>query len=240
MRISVAFIAALMLSLCGCKGLIEPSESKVTRHFDLSGTVNHLEIKSMVDIELRQGNVPAADVTCYRSFADAVDIYIHEKTLYIRHHAGMRWYHGYDRIKVVLTLPELPVINIRAPVSIVTAQKFQTPMVYIVDWGNFSDCRIDADAAYVVLHSSGDSYSRFRISGRADSATVYCRGSALFEMSGLQLNRCVFFHSGIADASVSVSELLKVGFTGTGRLYYSGKPQVVVTEGSAEQLVRVP
>jgi len=228
----------LLIILFGCEGLLQPSEKKVTKRIEISKMPIRIDIKSMFDIVLHQNDSIYAVVTCNSSYVNDVDIHAKDDTLYLEHSVSMRWLHGYDIIKLDLYLPYLPIIHVKAPVSIKTKEKFYTKMLNISDWEYYSNCDIDVQTTYVVIQSSGSSYSSFHITGSADSAFVYSRGSSVIDLSELQVNSCTIHHKSIADARLNVSTLLRAEILSSGKVYYKGNPTVVMLSGDRNMVVK--
>lgn len=128
---------------------------------------------------------------------------------------------GRGRLKVYVAYTDLQSIKGSGACDFRFADKFETERLD-VDLSGACNLKgvISAQKLFVELSGASDT----RISGSASELQLKCSGASDFKSPNFSVQSCIADISGASDASLIVSESLKVNATGASNFNYSGTP----------------
>ncbi|MGE0077448.1 MAG: DUF2807 domain-containing protein [Bacteroidales bacterium] len=234
------FIVSVAVSfLCSCS-LIDkwsPGETEV-RTVQITNSFEDINIDNIFEITLIQDENSYVDIICGCNFQSKVDVKVEDNTLILDHSIKNRWLNGYDKVKLELHLPTLSTINIHKPIKIETVGTFKTDSFYLIDWSDYSDCNVSVEVNNLAIHTSGDSFGTYIITGKTNTSTIYGRGSAKIDCSALQTETCEYYQKSIVDASINVGNQFDVQIESSGNVYYSGSPNISLVRSGSGKLIQ--
>lgn len=228
-----------MLLTSGCSMIdnLSPGETQI-RQQQIDSAIEEININAMFEITLIQDNRAYIDIICGENFQPKIDISTVNNQLHLNHNIKNRWLHGYDKVKLRIHLPRIAVINIRTPSKIETEGTLSTETLTVIDWSDYAECNLTVNTTKFNLHTSGDSFGIYSISGKAKGTEIYSRGSASISCTNLQAESCKLSHKSIMDIPVNASHQLDVTILASGNVYYSGDPTISLTRNGSGNLIR--
>lgn len=209
-----------------------------SRRFNINANIDHLKVLNTFDITLVQDNNSFAVITCGENIQPKVEIRVEDNVLIVDHAINNRWLSGYEKIRIELHFPSIPVINVYKPCKIEALDTLRTDVFYLVDWGNFADCRVSIDANLFCIHSSGDSFGSYVIGGKALKSEIFCRGSANYSFKDFYTDSCFLSQESIMDIDLNVSVFFDVLIKSSGNVYYTGEPSINLIRKGEGNLIK--
>lgn len=233
MKTKLIIALTLFSVLSGCDLIDNFGDAKIeSRRFNISSSIEHIKVYNTFDITLVQDNSSFAIITCGEDIQSKVEIRVEDNVLIVDHNVNNRWLRGYEKIKIELHFPSVPVINIYKPCKIETRDTFFTDSFYIIDWGKFSECYIGVNAKFIRIDLSGDNFGSYTIKGNSNRSIFYSRGSAKFNFSEFKTDTCLLYQQSIIDIFIHVNNYLDAFIKSSGNIYYSGNPSInLIKEG---------
>jgi len=234
------YLNLLLIFILGCSTneIIDPGDVE-TRRVEISKSYRSIEVENTFEITLVQDSLSYALVTCGEKLQQDVSIMVKDSILFLKNNLNLHFLKGYDKVKVELHLNEIPITNIRKPSKIQTAGVFRTPTFYLVDWNSFTDCSVNLEVDNLILSISGSNFGSYHVEGKAISASLFCEGTALFDLANMSIDSCCVSHDGLNDVFLHVNRYLSATFTSKGNVYYSGEPICLVSGDGSGRLIKV-
>jgi len=239
--IKTKYIPLIFLPLlAGCSLMDDWSAGDIeVRRITINNDLADIKVENIFEITLIQDDSAYIDVICGENFQPKVDIHADGKSLIIDHSINNRWLHGYDKVKLEVHLTYIPTMNIYSPIKLETRGTFKTNQLYLIDWGNFTECNVSIDANLLRLDTSGDSFGVYKVRGTSLLTEIYSRGSASIDCSGLQTKACILHHKSIMDASITVTDKLDIDIISSGNVFYRGNPTVTLTRSGSGNVYHI-
>lgn len=239
MKTKLIIALTLFSVLSGCDLLDNFGDAKIeSRRFNINSSIEHIKVYNTFDITLVQDNSSFAVITCGEDIQSKVEIRVEDNVLIVDHNVNNRWLRGYEKIRIELHFPSVPVINVYKPCKIESLDTLKTDVFYLVDWGNFTDCRVCIDVNLFCIHSSGDSFGSYVVDGKALKSEIYCRGSANYTLNNFYTDSCFLSQESIMDIHLNVNNYLDVLIKSTGNVYYTGEPTINLIRKGEGNLIR--
>ena len=231
------FSASMLMAGCGLIDQWSPGEMEC-KTIQITSNIEKIDVGNIFEIKLIQDDNAHIDVICGNNFQHKVEITLKDNILILDHNIKNRWLNGYDKIILEIHIPYLPPINVLKPVKIETQGTFKTETFYLVDWGDYTDCNVSIDVNNLVLHTSGDNFGTYIISGKTKNTNIRGGGSARIDCSALQTETCQLIHQSITDLTINVNEQFDVQIESSGNVYYAGDPTVKLVRNGSGKLIK--
>lgn len=199
-----------------------------------------ISVNYSFDITFIQDTVSFVRVICAEEFQNSLRVQYIGDALILDSNLKALWLKGYPRIRLEIHLQELPYTEIFRPCSIVIPETFRTHMFYLVDWGHYTNLRANVQVDFLRIDSSGDSFGTYQVGGSADNAELYCRGSAIYDLSQLVTDTCRAYHWSVSDMHLQVKHFLDANLFSSGNILVSGNPFVSVNGTGTGRVIKLP
>lgn len=160
---------------------------------------------------------------------------VKEGILNIYPESGMSLFRGRGRLKVYVAYTDLQFIKASGACDIRFADKLTTDRFDIDLTGA---CNLKGQIVTQKLTIELNGASDIRITGNATELVLNCSGASDFKSPAFSTQSCTAFISGASDASLIVTESLKLKATGASDFYYGGSPVKTEIEKTGSSSVR--
>lgn len=195
----ITFTAALglMLVLGACRLVGIAGNGRITTEQRTIGTFSEIEASGALQVEWQNG-APALSITTDQNLLSHISSEVIGNRLRLRSHDNPRPTHG---IKVLVSSPS------RTGAKMSGATKFTASQL---------------SGQEFAVESTGA--SEVTLDGKIDQLLADMTGASELNAKSLQVKSAEISTTGAADATVAVSDSLKVSITGAGKVTYIGNP----------------
>ncbi len=201
-----------------------------------------IEILSVFDVDIRQGEAYQLEVIGPEDVAEAVEYSLQGDTLRIINTFGSRWLQpGHQRIRLIITFKNLERLYAKETCSVNSLNTIREDHFTLTLSGKLNFGRLDVDCNLFSYYNSGPTGGKVEVSGYAHQMRVYI--GSLMEIEARDLvNDFTLIETGSkGHVHVAPSSRLDYTITGTGNIYLYSNP-AEVQEGmitSTGRLIRL-
>ncbi len=237
----VCFALVLAMSSTGCYfggdddgggifSCARGSGAIVTRTFDLS-TFTGFEIKSDIDVYLRQGDAQSVEVEGKENLLDLLELDIQGKIWDIEFDRCVR---DIGEFKVYITLPDINFIGVSGSGKVYSENQLESPEIELKISGSG-----DIDAAILVekLDAKISGSGKIKLEGATNDFYLKISGSGDYDGFDLDSQTGTVKINASGDVEVYVMEELDVKINGSGDLSYKGFPLLNISINGSGDVV---
>jgi hypothetical protein len=209
------FISTLFASCASVSGNGDVREEK-------RSIPNIYEVKTSgsIDVEIQVGDHYAVTVENDENLIPYVITEIDNGVLNVHYKDGYSINH--DHAKVVVTAPTLEKVISSGSSNITSKGVIKNSNQIEISTSGSGDINAEVDAPSISVSGSGS--GNITLSGRTKNFDCKMSGSGDIECGNLKSENAVIHVSGSSDVHVFASLSLQVNVTGSGDVYYGGKP----------------
>lgn len=199
------------------------------------GDFDEITMKISGTVYITQGNKNEVILEGRESDLEDVDVFVRGGDLNITKKNKRWWSFGGSSIDIYVTVTDLKGVQVSGSGDIVSQNTIKTDDFKSVVTGS-GDIELDLDARYIDNRISGS--GNIELSGSAESGRLSISGSGKFLSEDMQVDDFEVRISGSGRCSITVNGELDVRISGSGSVYYGGKPTGVNSNVSGSGKVR--
>ena len=222
------------MSLTSCEKILFTHEGNTTEKTETYEYFSQLTFYDIFDVELKTDTVFSIKLSSKEKFIENISISEDSGAIGFRDANFARWMPDYPRPRLIISFPRLDGnILTKSPIKLTSTDTLKLENLNLVILGKTGEFDLTMDVTNFKMVNGSDNFEFFLFKGRANSASLWPRGSSLVDASGLICSDCYVYNNSIGDCSVNVTHTLTVRLNTIGNVVYSGNPvEVVVDEES--------
>lgn len=228
-RIFLLLIVATSIQL---SVLAQNKETREVRDFD------EIQMRLGGKVYVKQGNENEVILEGDEDYLEDIETEVRSGRLIIkdrRERSWKFWGNGSDRLTVYVTIKEFKGAYVSGSGDIIGQSKFATDD-FTASISGSGDIELEVEADYVSSRISGSGNIEFR--GKSNKAKLSISGSGKYFAEKMLVGDYNISMSGSGRGSVNVEGELDVRISGSGKVYYMGKPTGVNSSVAGSGTVR--
>ncbi len=231
-QISLFIALLLIFARCSEWNFME-GEDKTVKVFEDIGPYQHIEIRGIFTVELRQSKQHKVIFTGTNKQLENLSIKNEEKLLKIKTSKNALRQSDYKRPELTIFVDSLKEFWSYQPINLISQDTIRSEKLKIYLIGELSESDFIIRADYFRFINSSSSTGKYTIRGKAERFFCRLRGSSHLEARQLKSERVDFKHESLGDGYVFANNRLNLFSNNSGNLYYTGKPENIETELNA-------
>lgn len=234
--ITFLFVVTLSIGLTGCifdfpgssrGGDIEVEERSVD---DFSA----LKLSGNFEVQLENADTFSLKISANQALMDMIITEVQNGVLVVRGIEDTNW-NKYDAVKLVVSVPTLDLIEIRASASFISDNPFSFDSLRIESGGALN---MDMELNGNFLQGELEGATNLKLKGKTNEVRLKIPGAAKISAYELLTDKLHLDLSGAGTAKVYVSDQLNVDLAGACSVTYKGNPNKVFSNVSGIGRIR--
>jgi hypothetical protein len=174
------------------------------------------------ELIVKKGNVHQVVIEADDSDLEKIETEVRSNTLKIgSKNNGWSWRNSFDKIKFIVTTPDLQKVAIGGSGSVFSEDVWQAETFQLVLSGSGSaNLQVDVKEIKNVISGSG----KIKLAGNAGNTEIVISGSGRLEALDLKTRSLEARISGSGNCEVTAEESIMANISGSGKIYYQGSP----------------
>lgn len=189
------------------------------------GSYNHIELRSMGNIYLSQGEQSSIQIDAQENILDVIQTYVRNNTLFIEFKKDVDQHDGID---YYMSIPDIRGIKLTGVGSIDIENSFECDHIKfeITGAGNISTDNLMATSIQSFITGTGD--IELKGSGYTEFHEIEITGTGNLRAFDLETEEVEIISTGVGNCWVHATNKLDVTITGIGNVYYKGNPELTI------------
>lgn len=239
-RTIIIFLVTIFMCIACSEEWIDPG--KVIREEINITEFKKLVIKNNFDIFLYQDTICKIEIEAPEKLIPNINFeFDSEENLSISDNNKNDWLHGYEKIKLHITVNELNLLKVKAVCNVVTIDTLETIELWLYAIDDYSDFDIKLKSQNFYFATAESSGGKYIFSGETYHFGFWARGSSIIDAQNLESVKAKVKSESIGDCYINASESIDAEIFRVGNIYYKGDPQTInyLTEKAETQLIPI-
>jgi hypothetical protein len=221
-----------MLGSCEKTGDLWLDQKKIVRQVELEPR-DAIWTYGLFDIRLIQDTTYKLVIRGHREVVNNIHVSQNKRKTTVTEDFSNHWYSSKSKPVLEYHFPRLRYFRIEEPSRLTSVDTIHSNHLQVIVANELSEIDLAVDAGYLYLENWTTNTGNYSFRGKAQQFEVELHGSGRLQAESLHTTNAVIRQHSIGDIHIRTSDTLQVQSSGSGDVFYYGKPAEIIFEQSA-------